>query len=214
VQRLERVSAYLGYLHANGGPLIWVLWAMLLLGLLIIVSKALTLRRRRIVNARIVQHIEQLLLNNKFPEATEYCKSHPMPITRIILAGILNFDRNEAQLKEILEEAGRQEIPLIRRYLTTLGTIAGVAPFVGLLGTVLGMMDVFAKLGQGDSVNAGDLAGGISQALITTAVGLVIAIPALAFYNSFNARASNIIIEMEKIALRIVAIFNRNRSTR
>ena len=209
--KAEQILEFLFKLHDNGGSLIWILWAILVWAIVIIIIKSIALRRDRIVNPDVVNYIEQLLINKKFPEATEYCKNYPMPVTRIISAGILNFDRNETQLKEILEEAGRQEIPLIRRHLTTLGTIAGVAPFIGLLGTVLGMMDVFEKLSVGGSVNANDLAGGISQALTTTAVGLVIAIPALAFYNSFNNRASNLIIEMEKIALRIVAIFNRNR---
>lgn len=211
MDQMSRILELLTTLHEKGGPLIWLLFAILIWGIAIIFIKSAALRRNRVVNPAVVEKIENLLINKKFPEATEYCRNNPMPITRIILSGILNFDRNEAQLKEILEEAGRQEIPLMRRYLTTLGTIAGVAPFIGLLGTVLGMMTVFDRLSAGGAVNANDLAGGISEALITTAVGLVVAIPTLAFYNSFNTRASNLIIEMEKIALRIVAIFNRNR---
>ena len=132
-------------------------------------------------------------------------------MTRVILAGIYHFDRSEAELKDILEEAGRQEVPVIRRNLTALGTIAGVAPLLGLLGTVLGMIEVFSTLSQGTGIDATDLAGGISQALITTACGLVVAIPTLAFYNSLSNRASNVIIEMEKISLQMVAVLKRSR---
>ncbi len=130
-------------------------------------------------------------------------------MTRIILAGILNYERSEAELKEILEDASRQELPGIRRHLTALGTIASASPLLGLLGTVIGMISVFATLSTEANVNPGMLAGGISEALITTACGLVIAMPTLIFYNFFGTRVQSLIIEMEKISLRMVAILKR-----
>lgn len=202
---------FISMIFTGGGPIVWVLFALLLWGIYIIVVKSNQLRHERIINPAVVQHIEQLLLEKRLPEATAYCRQNSLPMTRIILAGIVNYDRSEGELKEILEETGRQEIPGIRHHLPTLGTISGVAPLLGLLGTVLGMISVFATLSEGASVNAVDLARGISVALITTAVGLVVAIPTMVFYNSLTARATNMIIEMEKVSLRMVAILTRNR---
>jgi biopolymer transport protein ExbB len=193
----------------KGGILIYPLIVLLVWGILIIVVKLLTLRRDRIINPGVIQKVEELLLQKKIPEATAYCKQNPLPMTRILLAGIISYERSEAELKEILEEAGRQELPGIRRHLTALGTIAGAAPLIGLLGTVLGMIAVFATLSQGTSVNPTTLAGGISEALITTAVGLVIATPTLIFHNFFTGKVQNLIIEMEKISLRLVAVLKR-----
>lgn len=201
---------FFGKLIEGGGILIYPLFILLFWGLVIIVIKSITLQRKRIVNAQVVDEIEQLLLDNRAPEASAYCKQHPMPITNIILAGILNYEKNEAELKEILEEAGRQEIPGIRSYLTTLGTIANLAPLTGLLGTVLGMISVFATLSRQTTVNANMLAGGISEALLTTAFGLVIAMPTLAFYNHFTTRVNNMVIQMEKISLHMVAVLKRH----
>jgi biopolymer transport protein ExbB len=195
----------------KGGPLVWVLLGLLLWGVFIIVRKSAALRRDRVISPDVVQHVEELLLANRLPDATAYCKQNTVPMTRIILAGIYHFDRSEAELKDILEEAGRQEVPGIRQHLTTLGTIAGVAPLVGLLGTVLGMIEVFATLSQGAGIEATDLAGGISEALITTACGLVVAMPTIAFYNSFNTRASNLIVELEKVSLHMVAVLKHSR---
>ena len=130
-------------------------------------------------------------------------------MTRILLAGIINYEKSEAELKEILEEAGRQEIPLIRSNLAALGTIASVAPLLGLLGTVIGMIEVFATLARETSVNPTMLAGGISQALTTTAFGMVIAMPTLASYNYFISKVQTLIIEMEKVSLHMVAVLKR-----
>lgn len=130
-------------------------------------------------------------------------------MTRIVLAGVINYEKSESELKEILEEAGRQEVPLIRSHLTALGTIASVAPLLGLLGTVIGMIDVFATLSRETTVNPTMLAGGISQALVTTAFGMVIAMPTLASYNYYISKVQNLIIEMERVSLHMVAVLKR-----
>ena len=193
----------------KGGLLIYPLLALLIWGLYIIVVKWIALRRGKIINPGVVEHIEKLLIERKIPEATAYCKQHALPMTRVLLTAILNYEKSEGELKEILEEAGRQEVPQIRSHLAALGTIASVAPLLGLLGTVIGMISVFATLSEETTVNPAMLAGGISEALVTTAFGMVIAMPTLAFYNFFIARVQNLIIEMEKISLRMVAVLKR-----
>ena len=201
--------SFIADIFAKGGVLIYPLLGLLLWGIGIIVFKALTLRRRRVINPQVVAHVEQLLIDRNVTDATVYCKQNAVPMTRILLSGIINYEKSEAELKEILEEAGRQEMPAIRSHLTALGTIASVAPLLGLLGTVIGMISVFATISQASSINPSMLAGGISEALVTTAVGMVIAVPTLAFHNFFNNRLQHLVVEMERISLRTVAVLKR-----
>ncbi len=193
----------------KGGWLVYPLVLLFVWSLYIIVVKAAGLRRARVIKHDAIEEIEKLLIKRRIPEATAYCKQHSVPMTRVLLAAILNYEKDENELKDVLEEAGRQEIPVIRRHLTALGTIASVAPLLGLLGTVLGMISVFTTLSQDTAVNAGMLAGGISEALVTTALGMVVAVPALTSYNYFISRVQNLIIEMERISLHMVAVLKR-----
>ena len=201
--------SYITEFFSKGGILIIPLLLLLIVGLAIIVFKALQLRRKSTVSPALTGKIEQLVLDRNILEATALCKQNNVPMSRVMLAGIVNYEKPESELKEILEEAGRQEIPKIRSYLPALGTIASVAPLLGLLGTVIGMIEVFSTISQEDSVNPGKLAGGISQALITTAFGMVIAMPTLAAYNYFIAKVQTLVIEMEKTSLNLVAALKR-----
>ena len=202
-------GAFIVHLFQLGGVVVWLLLIVLVWCLWIIVWKLFQLRHGRVINPKVVAEIERLLIDNRFAEATAYCKKNPFPMTRIILGGILHYDRSEHEIKERLEEAGRQEIPWLRAQLTTLRSMASAAPLLGLFGTVIGMIQVFTALSKGGTIQASDLAGGISEALITTACGLVVAIPAIVFYNNFTTRVTNLIIEMEKISLYMVAILKR-----
>lgn len=208
---VQAAAAFIRHVFVMGGPVVWVLAAMLAWCLVIIAIKLRDLSRQRVIHPAVVRQVETLLIEGKLAEATAYCKKASVPMTRIILAGVLHYDRSETELKERLEEAGRQEIPVIRRHLTTLRSIASTAPLIGLFGTVLGMIAVFDTLARGSSIQASDLAGGISEALITTAVGLSVAIPSMAFYNDFTNRVTLLIIEMEKIALHMAAILKQAR---
>jgi biopolymer transport protein ExbB len=193
----------------KGGLLIYPLFVLLFWGLGIIIYKSMTLRHDSIINPDIVKAVEKLVIEKKIPEATAYCKQNEVPMTRVLLAGVINYQKSEAELKEILEEAGRQEMPSIRSHLTALSTIASVSPLLGLLGTVVGMISVFTTLSQETTVNPAMLAGGISEALVTTAFGMVIAMPTLAFYNYFLNRMQLLVLEMERVSLRMAAILKR-----
>lgn len=194
----------------KGGVLIYPLAVLAVWGIVIIAIKSATLRRDRIIMPDAVEQLEALVVSGNIPEATAYCKKNPAPMTRILLAAIINYEKDEAALKESVEEAGRQELPRIQSHLTTLSTIASVAPLLGLFGTVLGMISVFSVLSQQANVEASMLAGGISEALVTTACGMAIAMPTLAFYNYFASRVQNLIIEIEKISLHMVAVLKRS----
>jgi biopolymer transport protein ExbB len=194
----------------KGGPVMVPLLLCSVISLSIIVERCLSLRRNRILKYDVLQRIEELLRDRKIPEASTLCKRYPSSMTRILLAAILNHDKSRQEIKEIIEDAGRQEIPVLERYLTILGTIASIAVLLGLLGTVMGMIRTFnaiAALGYG---HPEALASGISEALVATATGLVIAIPTLVLYNYFTSRVDSLVIEMEKNSLRMLSILKRD----
>jgi biopolymer transport protein ExbB len=194
----------------KGGPVMVPLLLCSVISLSIIVERCLSLRRNRILKYDVLQRIEELLRDRKIPEASTLCKRYPSSMTRILLAAILNHDKSRQEIKEIIEDAGRQEIPVLERYLTILGTIASIAVLLGLLGTVMGMIRTFnaiAALGYG---HPEALASGISEALVATATGLSIAIPTLVLYNFFTSRVDSLVIEMEKNSLRMLSILTRD----
>jgi biopolymer transport protein ExbB len=194
----------------KGGPVMAPLLLCSVISLSIIVERCLSLRRNRILKYDVLQRIEELLRDRKIPEASTLCKRYPSSMTRILLAAILNHDKSRQEIKEIIEDAGRQEVPVLERYLTILGTIASIAVLLGLLGTVIGMIRTFnaiAALGYG---HPEALASGISEALVATATGLTIAIPTLVLYNFFTSKVDSLVIEMEKNALRMLSILKRD----
>ena len=194
----------------KGGPVMVPLLLCSVVSLSIIVERFLSLRRSRILRYDVLQRIEELLRDRKIPEASTLCKRYPSSMTRILLAAILNHDKSRQEIKEIIEDAGRQEVPVLERYLTILGTIASISVLLGLLGTVSGMIRTFnaiAALGYG---HPEALAAGISEALVATATGLAIAIPTLVMYNYFTSKVDSLVVEMEKNSLRMLSILKRD----
>jgi biopolymer transport protein ExbB len=194
----------------KGGPVMVPILLCSVISLAIIVERSLSLRRHRILRYDILQRIEELLRERKIPEASTLCKRYPSSMTRILLAAILNHDKSRQEIKEILEDAGRHEVPVLERYLPVLGTIASISTLLGLLGTITGMIKTFnviASLGYG---HPEALAGGISEALITTAAGLGVAIPTVVLYNVFTSKVDALVIEMEKNSLRLLNIMKRD----
>ena len=193
----------------KGGPVMGPILLCSVITLAIIVERCLSLRRHRILRYDILQRIEELLRDRKIPEATTLCKRYPSSMTRILLAAILNHDKTRQEIKEVIEDAGRHEVPVLERYLMILGTIASISTLLGLLGTITGMIKTFnviAALGYG---HPEALAGGISEALIATASGLGVAIPTFVLYNFFSSKVDALVIEMEKNSLRMLNILKR-----
>jgi biopolymer transport protein ExbB len=127
------------------------------------------------------------------------------PLGRVLAAGLENRHKPRIVIMEVIEDTGRHVVHELERFLNTLGTIAAVSPLLGLLGTVIGMINVFSTILEQGVGNANALAGGISQALITTAAGLTVAIPALMFYRYFRGRIGELVITMEEQAFKLVA---------
>ena len=138
--------------------------------------------------------------------------SNNSPLGKILATGLINRNYPREIMKESIEEVGHQVIHELERYLNTLGTIASITPLLGLLGTVIGMIKVFAAITTQGVGNPSVLAGGISEALITTAAGLSIAIPTLIFYRFFRGRVDELVLKMEEEALKIVDVMHGDRA--
>lgn len=161
------------------------------------------LRRSRIIPKALLHDIRRLLTKGSLDTILEFCKSNNSALSRITIAAITNSYKDREKLLEALQATGRQESNALHKNLGILGTIAAISPLLGLLGTVFGMISTFAAIQKEGVGNAPALAGGISEALITTAAGLAIAIPALVFFRYFSSQAKKLTFEMETIALEI-----------
>ena len=134
------------------------------------------------------------------------------PLGQILAAGLINRDRERVVMKDSVEDTGRHVVHELERYLDTLGTVAAISPLLGLLGTVIGMVKVFTAITTHGVGNPMVLAGGIAEALITTAAGLTVAIPALIGYRYYRSRVDTLVIDMEKEAIKLVEALHRRQA--
>ena len=172
----------------------------------ICVERAWSLQAGRVVPRTLLPEIwNQVKQNEIDPQRLRELRID-CPMGQIFAAGIANARRGRDIMKEAMEEAAVQVMHEMERYLTALGTIASISPLLGLLGTVVGMIKVFTTLMLEGAGNANVLAGGISQALITTAAGLGVAIPALIFHRYFLRRVDDLVVELEQQASKLVDI--------
>ncbi|MCY4383427.1 MAG: MotA/TolQ/ExbB proton channel family protein [Nitrospinae bacterium] len=194
---------------ARGGVLMIPLGVCSILALAIVLERTLNLRTKKIIQLDILQQVRDLVAENQVSDAMTLCRRYPSVMGRILLVTIANHDRNREELRSVVEDAGRQEVTTLDRNLGALGTIAAISPLLGLTGTVFGMIRTFAIISEKGIAHPSQLAGGISEALITTATGLVIAIPTLIFYNYFTNKADRLILEIEKHSYRVVETLKR-----
>jgi biopolymer transport protein ExbB len=181
----------------SGGPVMIPLGILSMVALAIIIERLWMLRRTNFLQPAIVQTLSGLLASNKYRGAVDYCRRHPGPFADLVTALVENRQAPYDELKEILEDTGRLQLMGLQRGLAALATIVAGAPLLGLLGTVIGMIKIFAVVATAGSGITEQLSSGISQALITTATGLVIAIPALFTHSYLEARAVSILSEIE-----------------
>jgi biopolymer transport protein ExbB len=191
-----------------GGPVMWPILLCSILGSAIILEKLWHLHRIKIDTQDILNKILEKMKRHQVKEAIEFCDATLSPITRILKAGILKYDRKRDEIKEAIEDASLYEIPHLEKNLNALATIAHISPLLGLLGTVTGMVRCFQtiqiKTSSFNPVSPGDLAGGIWEALLTTVAGLIVAIPIFVAYNYLVSRVNHFVLEMEKSATELV----------
>jgi biopolymer transport protein ExbB len=168
-----------------------------LVALAIIIERLWVLRRSNFLQTSTVETLSGLLASDKFQGAIDFCRRHPSPFTDLVTALVENRRAPYEELKEILEDTGRLQLAGLQRGLPALATIVAGAPLLGLLGTVIGMIKIFSVVATAGSGITEQLSSGISQALITTATGLVIAIPALFTHSYLEARAVGILSDIE-----------------
>ncbi len=193
----------------RGGVLMAPILFCSVLALGIVIERMFNLRVKRVIRTAELEEVESMIRAKRISEANMILRRSTSAISRILLAAILNHDKERTEIKELIEDAGRQEIPTLERYLGILGSIAGITPLLGLLGTVAGMIRVFDVISKAGVGQPNALAGGISEALITTAAGLTVAIPALVFHGYFVSKVDGLVLEMEKHSLRLLDILKR-----
>ncbi len=203
---LYKMSLWQAFLA--GGPLMWPILLCSIFSLAIIIEKFLHLHKIKIDTQEFLNTILDKMKRHQVKEALEACDKTASPISRILKAGILKYDRPRPQIVEAIEDASLYEIPGIEKNLNALATIAHVAPLLGLLGTVTGMVRVFqmiqAKSASMYPLSPADLAGGVWEALLTTVAGLIVAIPVFVAYNYLVSRINRFILEMEKASTELV----------
>jgi len=166
--------------------------------LAIVLERAFSLRTRKVIIPEIVTAVERIRCPEDIRVAESICETHPGTFANVMLPALRNQDLDKEELKEFITDQGRQEVRTLERGLVGLETIAGVAPLLGLMGTVVGMIKVFNVISQQGLGQANVLSKGISEALITTVTGLAIGIPALIAFNFFTSRAEGLVMDMEK----------------
>ncbi|MFA4944642.1 MAG: MotA/TolQ/ExbB proton channel family protein [Lentisphaeria bacterium] len=199
-------------LMANGGPIMWLILGCSLAALYLILERLLTYHRARIDVPEFLLGIFNTLRRNNAVEAITLCDHTPGPVARVLRFAILHADRDEASLRHAVEEASLGEVPILERNLKALATIAHLAPMLGLLGTVLGMIGAFQEMqGAGAYVSTSQLATHIWKALLTAAGGMAVAIPCYAFYNLLVSRVESLTLDMEKAASEMIYFLTHNK---
>lgn len=183
----------------RGGVIFVVILILSFVAAAIVIERLLYFRKHRGDEEVIMKRLEATLAKGNFDEALAICENMPSPITNLMKVGIEHRSYSREVVRMAISDAANLEIPRMERFLSALGTIAHVSPLLGLLGTVTGNIAAFGVLGAA-GVGAGDpaiLARGISEALITTAAGIIVSIPAIAFYNYLVQRVNHSIIRLE-----------------
>ena len=194
-----------------GGILMVPIVACSILALAIVLERFWTLRASRVAPPQTINELWRWIKKKELNGRKLKALQASSPLGRILAGGLLNAKHGREIMKESIEQEASQVIHELERFLNPLGTVATIAPLLGLLGTVIGMIKVFAEIQLAGVGNAGNLAGGISEALITTAAGLSVAIPALICHRYFIRRVDELVVGMEQEAIKLVEVVHGDR---
>ena len=189
---------------AAGGFLVIPILLCSVLAMAIVIALFIKLNTKKVVPEGVAEMAGKLALSGKMTPSHIAQIREGSLLGRVLAAGLESADQPRHIMKTNIEETGRHVIHEMDRYMTTLGTIAAIAPLLGLLGTVVGMISVFSVITSQGVGNPTELAGGISQALITTAAGISVAVPALIFHRYFRSKITGLAVDMEKSAMKLV----------
>jgi biopolymer transport protein ExbB len=201
-----RIKSSMKFL-ALGGPVLWLIVFASAVALVVFIQRVLHYHRAQINSMEFLNGVRNVLKRDNVVEALSICDATPGPVARLVKVAILNREKGRDGVREALEEAGLVEVPPLEDKLNLIATIAQIAPLIGLLGTVLGFIQIFSTLQNKQTLaTMQDLSQGVWQALICTAAGLTVAIPCYAAYNYLVSRVNAIVLDMEKAATEIVNI--------
>lgn len=196
----------------KGGIIMIFILLISLVAAVIIIERLIYFRRTRVDEEVLINRLKSTLQKGHYDEALSICEGNPSPITNLMRVGIEHRAYPQHVIRESILDAASLETPQMERYLSALGTIAHIAPLLGLLGTVTGNIRAFGVLGSFGAVgDPGLLAKGISEALITTAAGIIVSIPAISFYNYLVSKVNHIIIRMENRVNELVLLLGGQR---
>ena len=212
---LRATTMDLAYFFDKGGPLMWAILAGAVIGLFVFFERLYVLQRSRVVPRAFVDRIRAMVTKGQTREAQLLCEENGSSIARMMVASLQAFadGKTRAEIKEAVEEVGGREVAHLDKNVEIIGTVASVSPLLGLLGTVVGMIQVFQRFvdAYAEGQATPDVfAEGIWTALITTAYGLMVAIPMLVIYKFLQGRNDRLIVEMEEDALGIVGLLDEN----
>ena len=196
----------------SGGPLMWLILFCSILALAVFAERLLYYHRATIGVGDFLRGLSNLIQRHNYAEALHESAGTPGPVARVVHAAIIHHDASRLELKEIVQEAGQLEVPRLEANLALLSTIAFVAPLIGLLGTVTGMIETFVSLSSHSGLaTSAEISGGIYQSLLTTAAGLAVAIPAFVAYSYLSARANRLMHDIERGGIEIVNMITEKK---
>ena len=192
----------------KGGIMMYPILFCSILMIGIAIERFYTLRRKNIINPDFLDKVRSHWNWKDIHLGLQLCNSYDNSLSRILKAGLLRFGGKVDEVEHAIEGAGQHEASLLTSNLRVLGAVANITPMLGLLGTVFGMIKAFEVISESGTGNPSLVASGISEALVTTAAGLVVGIPALALYHYFRGRIERFVFEMEEVSLQLVEELN------
>jgi biopolymer transport protein ExbB len=194
----------------KGGVVMYPILICSIVSLAVFLERLWALRRSKVIPEELLFEVFDLLNKGKVQEAQRLCRTSESSLAQILYAGLSNLGKGRLTVREKIEEVGRREVSFLERYLNVISTIASIATLLGLLGTVTGMIKTFKVLAAKGIAEPGDVAGGISEALITTAAGLIVAIPSLVMYNYLRSKVRSLTLELEEVALKLLDFLGKD----
>jgi biopolymer transport protein ExbB len=195
----------------KGGIIMWLILLSSIIGLAVVIDRFIVLRKAKINIPAFLVRIRGFIKKKDISGAISHCMEEKSPVANVVRKGLKKYKFGHDRVKEAIENAGNQEISKLEKGLTVLATVAGIAPLLGFLGTVTGMIEAFMTIQDlAGAANPSDLAGGIWEALITTAFGLIVGIPALAFYNYFLSAIKRLVGDIEVVANDVVEVIQED----
>jgi len=191
-------------LFYRGGPLMYPILLCSVIAWAIFLDRIIAFYKVKRSTAKLQRQIEDHLMAERTTEAIELCRDQKSPLAKILYVVLKKSGASRSDLKMLADEVGEREAITLERYLGLLGTIANITPLLGLLGTVLGMIEAFKMLAVAGGANSLALGGGISEALITTAAGLTVAVPTVLLHRYLSSRSQRLVLNLEEATMKII----------